>query len=58
MTGRVCVVRIKPMTDMTTSQPPSIYESHFLAIDLAHEIVTGQRTVEDARDRYVQAMQP
>lgn len=32
-------------------------EANFLAINLAHDIITGERSVEDARERYAQAMQ-
>src|SRR6266545_3262356 len=31
-------------------------EANFLALNLAHDIVTGERTVEDARDFYAQSM--
>jgi hypothetical protein len=31
-------------------------EANFLALNLAHEIVTGKRSVEDARDFYPKAV--
>jgi hypothetical protein len=37
--------------------PPEGEEANYLAINLAHEIVTGERSVGDARDRYAEAMQ-